>query len=199
MDLEKVKEKINSLSDTIIENKEYLTELDRAIGDADHGHNMAKGFTAVKNILKDDYISVKSLINKIAMTLISNVGGASGPLYGTFFMKFAQALDESKIIEKEDFIKAFSQGVDGVIMRGKAQIGDKTMVDVLEPVSKYILENNSFSNALKIANEKMSETKDMKARKGRASYLGERSIGHIDPGAYSSYLMIKSIIGDLDA
>lgn len=198
MDIEKLKEKMSDISDTIVENKEYLTELDREIGDADHGYNMAKGFTSVKNILEDDYNSIKELINKIAMTLISNVGGASGPLYGSFFMKFAQALDDSETISREQFNEAFSKGLDGVIMRGKAQINDKTMVDVIDPVSKALNENKPYSEIVELAEKKMEETKDMKARKGRASYLGDRSIGHIDPGACSSYLIIKTLMGDLD-
>ncbi len=198
MDIEKIKEKIINLSNAIIENEEYLTDLDRAIGDGDHGFNMAKGFNKVKDAMNDDYKDLKTLFNKIAMTLISNVGGASGPLYGTFFMKFAQSLDGEIDLNKNSFAKAFSDGVDGVIMRGKAQVGDKTMIDVLSPVSQALKNDFSFKEIVKIAKEKMEYTKDIKARKGRAAYLGERSIGHIDPGAYSSYLCIKSAIGDLD-
>lgn len=198
MDIEQLKKKISDISDTIIENKEYLTELDREIGDADHGYNMAKGFTCVKAILDDDYKSVKELINKIAMTLISNVGGASGPLYGSFFMKFAQVLDDSNSINRDQFVEAFNKGLEGVIMRGKAQVKDKTMVDVLDPVSKALSEGKAYSEIVEIAKNKMEATKDMKARKGRASYLGDRSIGHIDPGACSSYLIIKTLMGELD-
>lgn len=198
MDIEKIKEKIINLSNAIIENEEYLTDLDRAIGDGDHGFNMAKGFNKVKDAMNDDFRDLKSLFNKIAKTLISNVGGASGPLYGTFFMKFAQSLDGEIDLNKNSFAKAFSDGVDGVIMRGKAQVGDKTMIDVLSPVSQALKNDFSFEEIVKIAKEKMEYTKDIKARKGRAAYLGERSIGHIDPGAYSSYLCIKSTIGDLD-
>ena len=113
-------------------------------------------------------------------------------------MKFAQSLDGEIDLNKNSFAKAFSDGVDGVIMRGKAQVGDKTMIDVLSPVSKALKNDFSFEEIVKIAKEKMEYTKDIKARKGRAAYLGERSIGHIDPGAYSSYLCIKSAIGDLD-
>lgn len=198
MDIEKIKNKIINLSNTIIENEEYLTDLDRAIGDGDHGFNMAKGFNKVKDAMNDDYKDLKTLFNKIAMTLISNVGGASGPLYGTFFMKFAQSLDGEIHLSKTLFAKAFSDGVDGVIMRGKSQVGDKTMVDVLSPVSDALKNNSTYEEIVKIAKENMEKTKDIKARKGRAAYLGERSIGHIDPGAYSSYLFIKSVVGDLD-
>ena len=159
---------------------------------------MAKGFRKVKDAMNEDYKDLKTLFNKIAMTLISNVGGASGPLYGTFFMKFAQSLDGEISLNKDLFSKAFSDGVDGVIMRGKAQVGDKTMVDVLSPVSEALKNELDFDEILKLAEEKMKATKDIKAKKGRAAYLGERSIGHIDPGAYSSFLCIKSTIGEID-
>ena len=197
MNIEKVKEKIVNVSDLIIENEAYLTDLDREIGDADHGYNMKKGFLKVKDAMNEDFTDLKSLFNKIAMTLISTVGGASGPLYGTFFMKFAQSIDGAEI-DREIFTKAFSDGVDGVIMRGKAKVGDKTMIDVLSPVSDALKKDLSFSEIISIAKENMERTKDIKANKGRAAYLGERSIGHIDPGACSSYLCIKSALGDLD-
>lgn len=197
MNIEKVKEKIVNVSDLIIENEAYLTELDREIGDADHGYNMKKGFLKVKDAMNEDFTDLKSLFIKIAMTLISTVGGASGPLYGTFFMKFAQSIDGDEM-NKEIFTKAFSDGVDGVIMRGKAKVGDKTMIDVLSPVSDALKKDLSFAEIISIAEENMERTKDIKANKGRAAYLGERSIGHIDPGACSSYLCIKSALGDLD-
>lgn len=197
MNIEKVKEKIVNVSDLIIENEAYLTDLDRKIGDADHGYNMKKGFLKVKDAMNEDFTDLKSLFNKIAMTLISTVGGASGPLYGTFFMKFAQSIDGDEM-DKEIFTKAFSDGVDGVIMRGKAKVGDKTMIDVLSPVSDALKKDLSFAEIISIAEENMERTKDIKANKGRAAYLGERSIGHIDPGACSSYLCIKSALGDLD-
>lgn len=198
MNIDKVKEKIVVIADLISENEAYLTDLDREIGDADHGYNMKKGFTKVKEAMNEDFPNLKALFNKIAMTLISTVGGASGPLYGTFFMKFAQSLGESEDIDKELFTKAFSDGVDGVIMRGKAKVGDKTMVDVLLPVADALKEDKKFSEIIDIAKENMERTKDIKAIKGRAAYLGDRSIGHIDPGACSSYLCIKSALGDLN-
>ncbi|MDU1315917.1 dihydroxyacetone kinase subunit DhaL [Anaerococcus hydrogenalis] len=198
MNIEKVKEKIVNIADLISENEAYLTDLDREIGDADHGYNMKKGFSKVKEAMDEEFSDLKSLFNKIAMTLISTVGGASGPLYGTFFMKFAQSLDGCADIDKEIFTKAFSNGVDGVIMRGKAKVGDKTMVDVLSPVADALKENKSFSEVVDIAKENMERTKDIKAIKGRAAYLGERSIGHIDPGACSSYLCIKCALGELN-
>lgn len=194
MDIKEVKEKISNISDIIMENKDYLTDLDRAIGDADHGYNMNKGFKEVKNILDDDYDTLKDLFNKIAMTLISNVGGASGPLYGSFFMKFAQSFKDEKELDRDLFTKAFSQGLDAVKMRGKAKPGDKTMIDVLEPVSKALEDGKDYKEIVEISKKAMDDTKELKARKGRAAYLGERSIGHIDPGACSSHLMIKKAL-----
>lgn len=194
MNIKEVKVKVSNIADIIMENKDYLTDLDRAIGDADHGYNMNKGFKEVKNILDDDYDTLKDLFNKIAMTLISNVGGASGPLYGSFFMKFAQSFKDEKELDRDLFTKAFSQGLDAVKMRGKAKLGDKTMIDVLEPVSNALEDGKEYKEIVEISKKAMDDTKDLKARKGRAAYLGERSIGHIDPGACSSHLMIKKAL-----
>ena len=196
MNIDKLKVIFAEISDEIIENEEYLTDLDRSIGDADHGYNMAKGFKAIKADLDKDYSSLKDFFNKIAMNLLSKVGGASGPLYGSFFMSFAKALDGKEDLSRDELNKAFDEGVAAVKKRGKAQVGDKTMVDVLEPVANALKEDKSLDEVVKIAEEKMTYTKEIKALKGRASYVGERSIGHIDPGAYSSYLIIKKAFGE---
>lgn len=193
MNITETKEILKEISDTIIENKEYLTELDSAIGDGDHGFNMAKGFKFVKEALEDDFDDYKSLFMMVSQKLISKVGGASGPLYGTFFMKFAMKLNGVDNLDRNSFNEAFKDGVEGVKMRGKAKVGDKTMIDVLEPVSIALNEGKDFSQVLEIAKEKLDYTKEIKANKGRASYIGERSIGHIDPGAMSSYLMLKKV------
>ncbi|MDO4594840.1 MAG: dihydroxyacetone kinase subunit DhaL [Tissierellia bacterium] len=193
MNITETKEILKEISDTIIENKEYLTELDSAIGDGDHGFNMAKGFKFVKESLEDDFDDYKSLFMMVSQKLISKVGGASGPLYGTFFMKFAMKLNGVDNLDRNSFNEAFKDGVEGVKMRGKAKVGDKTMIDVLEPVSIALNEGKDFSQVLEIAKEKLDYTKEIKANKGRASYIGERSIGHIDPGAMSSYLMLKKV------
>ena len=185
MEIKQVQEIINKIADEIIENKDYLTELDRSIGDADHGSNMAKGFKFTKEAIEDDFEDYKTLFNKVATTLLSKVGGASGPLYGSFFMKFAASLKDISDLDRDTLNKAFASGLEGVKQRGKAEVGDKTMVDVLEPV-------------IKVAEEAMNKTKDIKANKGRASYVGERSIGHIDPGAASSYIMIKTGLGEIN-
>ena len=159
---------------------------------------MAKGFTFTKEALADDFDDYKNLFNKVATTLLSKVGGASGPLYGSFFMKFAASLKDVTDLNRDELNKAFEAGVEGVKQRGKAEVNDKTMVDVLEPVSRALNEGKSFDEVIKVAEEAMNKTKDIKAKKGRASYVGERSIGHIDPGAASSYILVKETLGGLD-
>ncbi|BFL72919.1 MULTISPECIES: dihydroxyacetone kinase subunit DhaL [Anaerococcus] len=198
MEINEVKQRLIKAADEIIANKDYLTDLDRSIGDADHGNNMAKGFNFTKEALEDDFDDYKTLFNKVATILLSKVGGASGPLYGSFFMKFAASLKDIDDFNRDQLNKAFKAGVDGVKQRGKAEVGDKTMVDVLEPVSNALNEDKSFDEIIQIAEESMNKTKDIKANKGRASYVGERSIGHIDPGAASSYIIIKEALGGID-
>lgn len=198
MEVNKAKEIILEVADEIIANQDYLTDLDRSIGDADHGANMAKGFKFTKEALEAEISDYKSLFNKVATTLLSKVGGASGPLYGSFFMKFAASLKDVTNFGREELNKAFESGLEGVKQRGKAVVGDKTMVDVLEPVSIALNEGKTYAEVIQVAEDAMNKTKDIKAKKGRASYVGERSIGHIDPGAASSYLMVKTAFGDLN-
>ncbi|MDD7305049.1 MAG: dihydroxyacetone kinase subunit DhaL [Peptoniphilaceae bacterium] len=197
MQIKEVQERLIKIADVINENKSYLQDLDREIGDGDHGFNMNRGFSFVKEDMEGDFKDLKALFMKISMDLISKVGGASGPLYGTFFMKFAQNLEGKEDFNREDFNLAFKNGLQGVKQRGKAEISDKTMVDVLEPVSLGLEEGKSFEEIIKLAEEKKDYTKDLVAKKGRASYLGERSKGHIDPGAMSSYLIIKTGLENL--
>ena len=198
MEINEVKQRLIKAADEIIANKDYLTDLDRSIGDADHGNNMAKGFNFTKEALEDDFDDYKTLFNKVATILLSKVGGPSEPLYGSFFMKFAASLKDIDDFNRDQLNKAFKAGVDGVKQRGKAEVGDKTMVDVLEPVSNALNEDKSFDEIIQIAEESMNKTKDIKANKGRASYVGERSIGHIEPGAASSYIIIKEALGGID-
>lgn len=198
MQVNDVKTLILQAADEIIDNKDYLTDLDRSIGDADHGVNMAKGFGFTKEALEADFDDYKTLFNKVATTLLSKVGGASGPLYGSFFMKFAASLKDVDELTRDNLNQAFTAGVDGVKQRGKAEVGDKTMVDVLEPVAEALNAGKSFDEVVQIAEESMEKTKDIKAKKGRASYVGDRSIGHIDPGAASSYILIKETLGAID-
>ncbi len=184
----------------LAENKEYLTQLDSAIGDADHGINMDRGFAAVEKKLPSvENKDIGAILKTTGMALVSTVGGAGGPLYGTFFMKAGMALNGKHEISAEEMVKAFEAAIEGVKMRGKATTGEKTMLDALVPAleaMKQTLANGGDIHAALVAaanaaEEGMKATIPMLATKGRASYLGERSIGHQDPGATSSYLMMK--------
>jgi phosphoenolpyruvate---glycerone phosphotransferase subunit DhaL len=193
---------VRAFAATIAENKAYLTELDSAIGDADHGINMDRGFQAV--LLKVDALppgDVGSLFKAIGMTLVSTVGGAGGPLYGTLFLQLGIATTGKAQIDAEDWAAALTAAVQGVQARGKAELQDKTMVDALAPArdafAEALAEGASFGDALRrsaaAGEEGMKGTIPLVARKGRASYLGERSAGHQDPGATSSFLLLKTV------
>jgi dihydroxyacetone kinase-like protein len=192
---------IEQFAATVAENKEYLTQLDSAIGDADHGTNIDRGMQAALGKLEgfngDD---VGGLLKTVGMTLVSTVGGAGGPLYGTLFLQMGTATAGKSELEPEDWAAALDGAVDGVQMRGKAEVGDKTMIDALIPARdafrSALADGASFEDALNrsvgAAEEGMHSTTPLVARKGRASYLGERSAGHQDPGATSTYLLIKT-------
>ena len=195
---------IDKIADRIYENKDYLSELDREIGDSDHGVNLSRGFQKIKDeseMLKT--LNYSDCFNKIAMILISNVGGASGAIYGTGLMKVAQNLKGIDTLDRNNITKAAEAMVEGIKMRGKAQCGEKTMLDTIVPVVEVLKTNreDSLDTLLKkiqiTAKEGMESTVSMLATKGRASYLGARSIGHIDPGAMSSYLIIDTICENL--
>jgi phosphoenolpyruvate---glycerone phosphotransferase subunit DhaL len=192
---------VQAFSATVAENREYLTRLDSAIGDADHGINMDRGMKAVQAKLDglegDD---IGALLKTVGMTLVSTVGGAGGPLYGTLFLQMGVATAGKRELEPEDWAAALDAAVKGVQLRGKAEPGDKTMVDALIPArdafSAALAEGASFDEALRrsaqAAVEGMQATIPLVAKKGRASYLGERSAGHQDPGATSSQLLVKT-------
>jgi dihydroxyacetone kinase-like protein len=192
---------IRRFAAAVAENKVYLTELDSAIGDADHGINMDRGFTAVAGKL-DGLVGpdIGQTLKTVGTTLVSTVGGASGPLYGMFFMQMGGAAAGKETLTAEDFATAFEAGVGGVLRIGKAEAGDKTMVDALLPardaLRAAIADGASVGDAvLRMANaaeEGMLATVPLVARKGRASYLGERSAGHQDPGATSTHLLLRS-------
>jgi len=199
---QKVREVIFAIVETIEENKKYLSQLDAAIGDGDHGHNMAKGFTAAKEKLESASPETPSdLLKAVGMALISKVGGAAGPLYGTAFLNASKAVAGKTELDLNDFQVMLESALDGVKSRGKATVGEKTMVDAIEPaldaLKKAIAEGSStkeaMDKAVAAAEEGMNYTKTIIAKKGRASYLGERSIGHIDPGATSSFMILKTI------
>ncbi|HAT4500087.1 TPA: dihydroxyacetone kinase ADP-binding subunit DhaL [Serratia marcescens] len=182
--------------------RDFLTRLDTEIGDADHGLNMNRGFNKVVEKLpsvadKD----IGFILKNTGMTLLSSVGGASGPLFGTFFIRAAQAANAKQSLELAELHQMMQEGVEGVVMRGKAEPGDKTMCDVWWPVVESLgqsaQQNLSVAEALQRAADSaeraVESTITMQARKGRASYLGERSIGHQDPGATSVMLMMKTL------
>ena len=198
----KTKELFLKTADVIIENKSYLTELDAAIGDGDHGVNLARGFKKLKEKLETESFESRSELFKLtAMTLISNVGGASGPLYGTAFLNISKVISENEL-SLDDLIDISEEAIAGIQKRGKAEAGEKTMLDTIIPAAESLKNsrannldlNTALNNCLQVAAEGMENTIEMQATKGRASYLGERSIGHQDPGATSAYLMIKTFI-----
>lgn len=181
---------LTQLNDQIQQQKMYLTDLDQAIGDGDHGLNMARGFKEVIiKIENTDYDNLGSLFKDTGMTLLSKVGGASGPLYGTAFLKAAVLLTGKTTMSISELTDGLDAALEGIKSRGKANIHDKTMIDVWEPIVSYLKrtrENANWDEVIQLANETMEATKVLEAKKGRAAYLGKRSIGHIDPGAASS-------------
>ncbi|EHC19318.1 dihydroxyacetone kinase, L subunit [Fischerella thermalis JSC-11] len=200
---EQILQWLQTFAIVVEENKDYLTELDAAIGDADHGINMERGFKKVVTQLpavadKD----IASILKMVSMTLISTVGGASGPLYGTLFLRASAVVADKQELSEQDMLAMLQAGLDGVVGRGKAQLGDKTMVDALSPAvtafgqavtaGENIL--SAMQKAVAAAEKGMQDTTPMQAKKGRASYLGERSVGHQDPGATSVYLMLQSLL-----
>ena len=193
---------LHKMANVIEENKEYLTELDAAIGDADHGINMDRGFqTVLKKLPSTEDKDAGTILKTAGMALVSSVGGAGGPLYGTAFMQAGMAVAGKYELEAEDVLAALDAALKGVVMRGKANLEDKTMVDAITPAvarMREALENGAgtakaLEQAMAAAEKGMKDTIPMLAKKGRASYLGERSIGHQDPGATSSYLLIRTM------
>jgi phosphoenolpyruvate---glycerone phosphotransferase subunit DhaL len=183
------------------ENAQHLTDLDAAIGDADHGINMDRGMTAVLGALAEAApTDMSALCKQVGMTLVKSVGGASGPLYGTFFLRMAGALGSGESVDAADFAKALRAGVEGVVQRGRAEAGDKTMFDALAPALDALdaaLASGgdlvvALADATVAAEAGRDATESMVARKGRASYLGQRSVGHIDPGATSAAMLIAA-------
>jgi phosphoenolpyruvate---glycerone phosphotransferase subunit DhaL len=183
-------------------NKEQLTQLDAAIGDADHGTNMDRGMTAVLAALDggEPPASAAALFKQVGMTLVSTVGGASGPLFGTFFIRLSAAAGDAAELEPKVLATALRAGLDGIVARGKAEAGDKTMYDALAPAVDALDDAlaagsdlpSALATAVAAAEAGRDATIPMLARKGRASYLGERSVGHQDPGATSIALLMKA-------
>ncbi|WP_264027905.1 dihydroxyacetone kinase subunit DhaL [Mycolicibacterium pyrenivorans] len=195
-----VTEWLREFARVIAENAQYLSDLDAAIGDADHGINMDRGMSAVIAALDEaPPADLPALFKKVGMTLVSSVGGASGPLYGTLFLRMATAFGAGSAGATE-LAKALRAGVDGVVARGRAEAGDKTMFDALAPaldaLDGALASGAALATALReaaaAADQGREATESMVARKGRASYLGQRSVGHIDPGATSSAMLITA-------
>lgn len=184
------------------ENKSYLTELDAAIGDADHGVNIARGFNAVvQKLAAQPGQSLSALFKSAGMTLMSSVGGASGMLYGNFFLKAAAVAGDRTALTDAELLAVLVAGRDGIVQRGRAELGDKTMIDAWTPALAALeaalqagaAAPSALAACAAAAEAGMRATIPLQARKGRASYLGERSIGHQDPGATSSYLILRTL------
>jgi dihydroxyacetone kinase-like protein len=194
---------LEAFAQSIAAQKDVLTGLDAEIGDADHGANMNRGMQAVlAEIGPSEYADPSALLKQVGMTLVRSVGGASGPLYGTLFLRMATSTGSATVLDADAFAKALRAGLEGVVARGKAEAGDKTMLDALTPaldaLDTSLASGASIEDALAAASAAADEGRDatipMQARKGRASYLGERSVGHQDPGATSAALLVAAAV-----
>lgn len=196
---------IRAMAEAMEENKQHLTKLDSEIGDGDHGNNMNRGFQAVLERLEGtDFGTPAEVLKAVSSALISKVGGAAGPLYGTAFLRASSALGEKEEVSAEDAAEAIEGALGGVKQRGKAELEDKTIVDALEPAVEAAKGATGgsvaevFRAAADAAGEGVEATKDLVARKGRASYLGERAIGYQDPGATSTHLLLDAAARTLE-
>ncbi|HHU5197196.1 TPA: dihydroxyacetone kinase subunit DhaL [Streptococcus agalactiae] len=187
MEVKTAIEWMHTFNQKIQSNKDYLSELDTPIGDGDHGGNMARGMTAViENLDNNEFSSAADVFKTVSMQLLSKVGGASGPLYGSAFMGITKAEQSESTISE-----ALGAGLEMIQKRGKAELNEKTMVDVWHGVIEAIEKNELTEDRI---DSLVDATKGMKATKGRASYVGERSVGHIDPGSFSSGLLFKALL-----
>lgn len=202
MDSKKVLEAIMAISSKIETEKDYLTELDNVIGDGDHGINMARGFQMVESKLPTlEGKDIGTILKTVGMTLVSTVGGSSGPLYGTAFMKAGMSMAGKTDISLSDFLTCLDVAIEGVKMRGKSTQGEKTMLDSMIPALHAMQEASGsaadtkavFAAGIAAAKDGVEYTKTIIATKGRASYIGERSIGHQDPGATSFTDILEAI------
>lgn len=193
---------ITRFSDAIADKREWLTELDSAIGDADHGANMARGMSAVVEKLGAGApANIDELLKNVGMTLVSSVGGASGPLYGTFFLRMGMSAGAVSALDAPALAAALRAGLEGIVARGKPEAGDKTLFDAMSPavdaLDAAIDAGASASEAARAAADAAAAGRDatlpLVARKGRASYLGERSAGHLDPGAASTAILFETL------
>lgn len=200
-DLQNARSWIKAAALLIAENASMLTELDTAIGDGDHGENMMRGFKAIgkKEATQTPPPDLPGFFKFVGMTLLSSVGGAAGPLYGGFFLALSKASAGKEKLSKIEVGQVLAEGLADIQRRGKAQLGDKTMVDSLAPALETFraFPDGDLTGALLAAAEQAHQSAEatipLLARKGRASYLGERSIGHQDPGATSAWLLLKAL------
>lgn len=175
-----------------IDEKQYISDLDNAIGDGDHGFNMAKAFNFyIEKTQQQEPVNLQDEFKSLAMILMSKVGGTAGPIYGSAFLTMSKNLVDVEELDDETFVRVVEKGLESIQQRGKAQVGEKTLVDVWHPVVNALKENTLTHDRI---DEFVNATIPLLATKGRASYLGERSIGHIDPGSYSSGLMFKTYL-----
>ena len=204
MHADAIKQWLIKTNEQMQQQKETLSELDRAIGDGDHGVNMARGFNEVVQALSHNAANaaedIGGIFQVVAMTLISKVGGASGPLYGTAFLKAVPSLKGKKEVSSRELAEALNNSLMGMKQRGRAEVGQKTMIDVWEPIIdkwlSYEMEVD-YDQLKDFAQECLEKTKDMVATRGRAAYLGERSKGHLDPGAASSVILFQALFNEL--
>ena len=207
IDKQAVRESIGRIAETLKKNREFLTELDAAIGDGDHGINMDRGFDAVTRKMADiPDADIGAMFKAVGMALVSTVGGASGPLYGTAFMRAGTALAGKTELSQDDVLGGMKAALEGIQTRGKAIQGEKTMLDALIPAIRAFEEGQTagldnkaiWSKVIKAAQDGIEYTKTIIATKGRASYLGERSLDHQDPGATSMTLILQCFAPDLE-
>ena len=191
MEVAEMKERLLQLAETFAEQEAHLTELDRAIGDGDHGVNMLRGFKALSNQIDDS--SMAQLFKSTGMTLMSQIGGASGPLYGFSFVKMSQVVDED--FSKEQLPRVLEAFAEAVAQRGKVERGEKTMFDVIDRAREAVA--NGEGVTLEVLQGFAQDTVDLEATKGRAAYFKEESIGHMDPGAQSSVYILNALIGEV--
>ncbi|WGE36112.1 dihydroxyacetone kinase subunit DhaL [Actinobacillus genomosp. 1] len=192
---------LENCNQVMTEQRDFLTQLDTEIGDGDHGLNMQRGFSkALEKIATVSDKDIGTILKTVGMTLLSQVGGASGPLYGTLFIKGSQVANGKEQLTFEELVSVFKAGVEGIVARGRAEPGDKTLCDVWLPLLDELAQADHsqpeavlLNQAVEKAENFAKATVPMTAKKGRASYLGERSIGHADPGATSSYYLIKAL------
>lgn len=191
--VKEIQEWLMKFTKEINENKSYLSDLDTPIGDGDHGNNMGRGVSAFEDAFKkEEPTTISDTFKVLSMAMISKVGGASGPLYGSAFMNMMKATKDVDIINSQEQLgKIIEEGTNGIQARGKAEAEDKTMLDVWLPVTEALKNNQLTADVIENAKE---HTKNLVAKKGRASYLGERAIGHIDPGAASSTILFQTLL-----